>query len=174
MHAAAAPPPRAAPVAAATQMQAAVGTAVVEKASYTVVAAATSEAVEPLPRTAAQRKQHPYRAAAGRARAAVTRRIEPLRDPVDSEESDEPEMVAPAQKGQGLLQVNSRPWARVLLDGRFVGHTPQLGLRVSPGKHHILLVNEQMDMHKAFDVTVPAGETVSRVVLLDDDPSEDP
>jgi hypothetical protein len=149
-----------------------VGAAVIDQAFYTVVPAAAisdTEATEvaPVPRTAAGRKQrtgHSSRHGAHGAHAAIARRIEPLRDPVESEEPE----VAPAMDDAGLLQVNSRPWSRVLLDGHFVGHTPQLALRVSAGKHHILLVNEQMDMRKAFDVTVPAGQTVSRVELLDD------
>lgn len=144
------------------------GAAVIDQASYTVVTPAAAEApvpaVERSPRTAAGRKQHARQTSPRAAHAAIARRIEPLREPVESEEPE----AAPVTDG-GLLQVNSRPWSRVLLDGRFVGHTPQLGLRVAAGKHHILLVNEQMDMSKAFDVTVPAGQTVSRVELLDDD-----
>jgi len=99
-------------------------------------------------------------------REGLARRIEPLRDPVNH---DEP-LVSVAQQNEGVLQVNSRPWARVLIDGRFVGHTPQLGLRVPAGRHHVRLVNEQMDMSKVFDVAIKSGETVRRVVLLDDNP----
>lgn len=165
--------PAAAPLAAAAvpapapQPEAAVGSAVVEdKAYYTVVAAATNESAEPLQPLAAERKQRGHRRGAAHAsHAAIGRRIEPLREPDDEEEA------VPAPDDEGTLQVNSRPWSRVLLDGRFVGHTPQLALRVAAGKHHILLVNEQMDMSKAFDVTVSAGQTVSRVELLDDDPN---
>jgi hypothetical protein len=100
-------------------------------------------------------------------RAGFARRIEPLREPVTH---DEPEVTA-VRSYEGVLQINSRPWARVLLDGRFVGHTPQLDLRLAEGRHHVRLVNEQMDMGKVFDVTIKAGQIVRRVELLDDNAS---
>ena len=162
-------PEPAQPVAAAVPPAAVSGEgASVETFSLEESAALLDGAHVKRPRAAQLRKQRLHAQRSQRhGRAGLSRVIQPLRDAPDD---DEPE-VAPVRKDEGILQVNSRPWARVLVDGRFVGHTPQLGLRVSAGKHRVQLVNEQMDMSKAFDVTIRAGQTLSRVELLDDNPS---
>jgi len=59
----------------------------------------------------------------------------------------------------GYLSINSSPWARVLVDGRAVGTTPQVRIRVTAGRHHLSLVREGFQAHTAW-VTVPAGGTV--------------
>ncbi len=59
----------------------------------------------------------------------------------------------------GYLSINSSPWARVLVDGRAVGTTPQVRIRVTAGRHHLLLVREGFQSHSAW-VIVPAGGTV--------------
>ncbi len=59
----------------------------------------------------------------------------------------------------GYLSINSSPWARVLVDGRAVGTTPQIRIRVTAGRHHLSLVREGFQAHTAW-VTVPAGGTV--------------
>ena len=57
------------------------------------------------------------------------------------------------------LSINSSPWAQLSVDGRVVGSTPQVRVRVTPGRHHLLLVREGFQTHSAW-VTVPAGGTV--------------
>ena len=135
--------------------------------SFTLAEAAAAESGSSSARqhAAALRKSHVRR---GHAQAGLARNIQPLREPPE-EEAEESE-APPARAEEGVLQVNSRPWARVLIDGRFVGHTPQFGLRVPAGRHRILLVNEQMDMSKSFDVNIHAGQTVTRVELLEERP----
>jgi hypothetical protein len=59
----------------------------------------------------------------------------------------------------GYLSINSSPWARVLVDGRGVGTTPQIRIRVTAGRHHLMLVHEGFQTHTVW-VTVPAGGTV--------------
>src|SRR6266550_2234543 len=66
---------------------------------------------------------------------------------------------SPAAKAPGYLSINSSPWARVLVDGRGVGTTPQVRIRVTAGRHHLMLVREGFQTHTAW-VTVPAGGTV--------------
>jgi hypothetical protein len=73
-----------------------------------------------------------------------------------------------AAVNEGTLQVNSRPWARILVDGHFMGHTPQRALRLAAGHHRVLLVNDQLDMNKFFEVTIEPGEVVTRVEVLDE------
>jgi len=59
----------------------------------------------------------------------------------------------------GYLSINSSPWARVSVDGRAVGTTPQVRIRVTAGRHHLLLVREGFQTHNTW-VIVPAGGTV--------------
>jgi len=59
----------------------------------------------------------------------------------------------------GYLSINSSPWARVLVDGRAVGTTPQVRIRVTAGRHLLVLAREGFQTHSAW-VTVPAGGTV--------------
>jgi len=59
----------------------------------------------------------------------------------------------------GFLSVNSRPWAELSVDGQVVGNTPQVRVRVIPGRHHLLLARPGFLAHSAW-VDVPAGATV--------------
>jgi hypothetical protein len=100
--------------------------------------------------------------------SAIARRIEPLPEPTTAEEAGE---VTIAADNEGTLQINSRPWARIVVDGSFVGHTPQLALHLAAGKHHVQLVNDEMEMSKAIDVTIAAGQTIKRIETLEDNTS---
>lgn len=99
---------------------------------------------------------------------AIARRIETLPEPTEAEEAGE---ATTAATNEGTLQINSRPWSRIVVDGAFVGHTPQRALHLAAGKHHVQLVNDEMDMSKALDVTIAAGQTVRRIETLDDNGS---
>jgi hypothetical protein len=97
--------------------------------------------------------------------AAVAKPIEPLVE--DEQEYQEP-VYYRAAVNEGTLQVNSRPWSRILVDGQFMGHTPQRALRLAVGRHRVLLVNDELDMNKFFEITIEPGEVVTRVEVLDE------
>lgn len=59
----------------------------------------------------------------------------------------------------GFLSINSTPWAELSVDGRVVGTTPQIRIRVKPGRHHLVLVRDGFQTHSAW-VDVAAGATV--------------
>jgi len=59
----------------------------------------------------------------------------------------------------GYLSINSSPWAELSVDGRVAGTTPQVRVRVTPGRHQLLLVREGFKPHSAW-VDVAAGGTV--------------
>jgi hypothetical protein len=40
------------------------------------------------------------------------------------------------------LFVNAEPWGRVAVDGRDIGETPVLGLRIRPGRHRIRVTSQ--------------------------------
>ena len=67
--------------------------------------------------------------------------------------------AAPAPRQPGYLSVNSRPWAELSVDGQVVGNTPQVKVRVIPGRHHLLLARPGFQAHSVW-VDVPAGVTV--------------
>jgi hypothetical protein len=98
--------------------------------------------------------------------AALAKPIQPLVE--KSEDEYQEPVYYRAAVNEGTLQVNSRPWSRVLVDGHFMGHTPQRALRLPAGLHRVLLVNDQLDMSKLFEVNISAGEVVTRVELLDE------
>jgi eukaryotic-like serine/threonine-protein kinase len=74
------------------------------------------------------------------------------------------EKVAPS--GSGLLRINARPWATVSLDGKPIGNTPLIDVKISAGAHTIRLENPQFKLSKTLKVRVNPNETVTRVVDL--------
>jgi hypothetical protein len=64
----------------------------------------------------------------------------------------------------GFLDVSSRPWAQVRVDGRLVAEsTPATGIRLPAGTHRVTLTNPTLSITKSRRVTIRPGET-SRVV----------
>ena len=68
-------------------------------------------------------------------------------------------VVPPPQPRLGYLSVNSNPWALLSVDGRAMGTTPRIKVRLPAGRHHFRL---QRAGFKAYDaaVEVKEGETV--------------
>jgi len=82
----------------------------------------------------------------------------------DQSEDDEmfespPPPPRPRPQLAGYLSINSSPWAELSVGGRMVGSTPQVRIRVTPGRHHLVLEREGFQTHRAW-VNVPAGGTV--------------
>jgi hypothetical protein len=108
-------------------------------------------------------------------RGALRRRILPAVPASEARSIDEsaPSTAAresgDAAPAMGMLRINSRPWARIEVDGRFVGNTPQRALELEPGQHVVKLVNEPMRMSKTLDLTIQTGQTLTRVEMLDED-----
>lgn len=73
---------------------------------------------------------------------------------------------AAAGSDTGMLRVNSRPWAQVHVDGRLVGNTPQMSLRLSSGRHTILLLNPEFGLRKTFTVQIRRGAVTTKIVEL--------
>lgn len=116
----------------------------------------------------ARAKKSAQRAAARAKRAKKDAAAKPVQPLVETEEEYQEPVYYRAAVNEGTLQVNSRPWARILVDGRFMGHTPQRALRLPAGMHRVLLVNDQLDMNKVFEVVIQPGEVVTRVEILDE------
>jgi serine/threonine-protein kinase len=69
---------------------------------------------------------------------------------------------APAT-GNGTLNINSMPVSNVILDGRPLGATPQVGLSVTSGAHTVVFVHPEHG-RKVRSVTVNPGQTASAIV----------
>jgi len=78
-----------------------------------------------------------------------------------------PSAPAASAGGTGTLRINSRPWSEVHVDGRSVGHTPQMNSRLPAGRHKVMLVNPEFGVRKTLDVTIEAGKTETQIVTLD-------
>jgi PEGA domain len=118
--------------------------------------------------TAAERRAARREARAARREARLARQRAITRNaPMRGLDEAEDQSAGPA--GEGTLRINSRPWARVLIDNKFVGNTPQRALRVAAGDHSVRLINEPLNMSKSFRITIREGETLTRVEMLNED-----
>jgi serine/threonine-protein kinase len=61
--------------------------------------------------------------------------------------------------GQGKLEFRVRPYATVLLDGKWMGETPFPPVSTYEGRHSIKLVNRELDREVNVEYVVKAGET---------------
>ena len=73
----------------------------------------------------------------------------------------------PAAAKTGYLRINSKPWTRILIDGRDTGlTTPQTKISLPAGKHTVLLVNNPFNIKHTFTIAIAAGETLTKVLDL--------
>ncbi len=73
-----------------------------------------------------------------------------------------PEPVTPApEQGTGRLQVASRPWSNVYVDGVFIGRTGPPSFEVPAGEHLIKLERPGTDETHSFDVIVGPDAAVN-------------
>ncbi|MEM9862226.1 MAG: PEGA domain-containing protein [Myxococcota bacterium] len=91
-------------------------------------------------------------------RMVVTRMLNPIvRDTPMTTPMVTP-MTTPMATGNGTVDINTRPWSEVYVDGRRVGNTPQRGLTLSAGRHRIRFVNPDFNISETMTITVRAGQ----------------
>jgi serine/threonine-protein kinase len=78
----------------------------------------------------------------------------------------EPEPVAASGGGTGTLRVQTRPWSKVSVDGRYVGNTPLMGVELSAGRHTLTFINEEFGIRKTVRVQILAGQVTTQVLTL--------
>ncbi|QQR92031.1 MAG: PEGA domain-containing protein [Myxococcales bacterium] len=71
-----------------------------------------------------------------------------------------------SKAGTGTLQINSRPWSQVYVDGKAMGVTPQMSLKLSAGSHKIRLHNPDFNLEKTINVSIKAGQTTKQIISL--------
>jgi serine/threonine-protein kinase len=85
------------------------------------------------------------------------------------QEAPAPSQPAAAEAGgggTGTLRVQTRPWSKVLVDGRLVGTTPLMNVPVSAGHHTLTFVNDDFGIRKSVKVQVEDGQTLTQVLNL--------
>jgi hypothetical protein len=74
---------------------------------------------------------------------------------------------APGAGGKmGTLRINTRPWSRVLVDGKLIGNTPQMNIPLAAGTHKVKLVNTEFGLSQSVTVEIVAGQTLTKVLTL--------
>jgi len=82
----------------------------------------------------------------------------------EAKKTDEPKKADVADAtGMGTLNINSIPVANVVLDGRPMGSTPLVGIKVSAGPHSVVFIHPEQG-RKASGTTVKAGGTATVAV----------
>jgi serine/threonine-protein kinase len=74
-----------------------------------------------------------------------------------------PKAPPAALSGAGTLNINSIPVSNVILDGRPLGQTPQVGMSVPAGAHTVVFVHPEHG-RKVRSVTVQPGQTATAAV----------
>jgi hypothetical protein len=72
----------------------------------------------------------------------------------------------PRAAGKGRLDLNSQPWARVTIAGRYRGDTPLEGLELPAGSYRVQLENPGERRSLTITVKIVAGQVTRRVALL--------
>jgi eukaryotic-like serine/threonine-protein kinase len=71
-----------------------------------------------------------------------------------------PPTTAPtATAGTGLLTLDTKPWAKLYVDGKYVDTTPVNKVELAAGVHSIRLVNEGAGVDESRRITIKAGAT---------------
>ena len=112
-------------------------------------------------------------------RPAAARAMAPDPAPVKTEPSPEPPEPLPPEDPEphvakvsrrsnepGSLWIRVRPWAEVLIDGKKVGQTPLVPIRVPAGKHTVVLINESLNVRRSYPVTVSPAKTTELKITL--------
>jgi len=91
-----------------------------------------------------------------------------VREPETPEPEPEP-TPAPVAAAPAFLDLNSRPWATVKIDGEEIGTVPIQQRPVSPGSHRVTFVCGPCDppAERTVVVTVKSGETVREVIRFE-------
>jgi len=63
----------------------------------------------------------------------------------------------------GMLNVNARPWADILIDGNSAGQTPLANIQVAAGPHQITFRHPQLGERTKRVIVTASG--VSRVAV---------
>ncbi len=69
-----------------------------------------------------------------------------------------PPTPPPSKTGPGYLSVNTRPWTKVYVDGRFIRNTPLMRHELPAGRHRLTLINEDFNIRETVNVRIKSGQ----------------
>ncbi len=72
-----------------------------------------------------------------------------------------------AAQAFGFLTFDTTPWSTVSVDGRSIGTTPLLRVRLPAGPHTLVLRNPEQNISTTYSVTVRADETITRRIGIE-------
>jgi serine/threonine-protein kinase len=75
--------------------------------------------------------------------------------------------AAPAAQEFGMLSLDTTPWSQVSLDGRPLGTTPLVRVRLPVGTHTLTLRNTDQNISVQYPITIRANETTTRRLGLE-------
>ena len=73
---------------------------------------------------------------------------------------------AAAATAPGFLNINSTPWAKVYVNGAYIGDTPIRGHELPTGAHQIRLSNPRIAEDKTATIRIQSGETTKQSFSL--------
>ena len=74
----------------------------------------------------------------------------------------------PASAGSsGQLTLFTQPWAEVYLNGKKLGATPLVKVKLKAGTHPLRLKNPDAGIDQPYKVTIKSGELTKRKLKLD-------
>ena len=66
----------------------------------------------------------------------------------------------------GYLSIDTTPWSLVSSNGKSLGQTPLLGVKLPVGAHILTLRNPDLGIETQYSVTIVAGKTLARRIGL--------
>jgi hypothetical protein len=77
-----------------------------------------------------------------------------------------PEAAKRQSKGKGSLSINSNPWSTVFIDGKKVGNTPVLRIKLKAGRHEVILENKGQGIQEKLKIVIEAGKETKIMKIL--------
>jgi eukaryotic-like serine/threonine-protein kinase len=77
-----------------------------------------------------------------------------------------PIIRTPKATGDGALSVQTRPWSKVFINGKFVKNTPLVNHALKPGSYTVTVENPDFQLRKNFRVKITSGRTTTLVKNL--------
>lgn len=86
----------------------------------------------------------------------------PAIDPQAVSERSAAFMKAPPAQAPGVVTIDSTPWSYVSINGKSVGTTPVMGLKLEAGTYQVRLRNPELGLTASYPISVKAGQVVTR------------
>ncbi len=77
-----------------------------------------------------------------------------------------PEEAKRLSPGMGSLTINAIPWAVVYVDGKKVGNTPLLRIKLKAGRHEVTLDSKAQGIRKKLMIVIQAGKETKVMKML--------